>query len=260
MNAYNPQFHSIFCPFMHIAFFFSFATMSAEYSLSQLSFLAAVLVTGFLTVRVIIPPNHTPKDRVWGNDSLRFVSDAVFLNLAVSAVAGLILYYAVLCASPSPAAICPTEALGQRNVSLFTWSPVTAASFAAILLGAWIRMDAFSNLGKNFTFGLAKPSGLITDGVHAYMQHPSYTGMTLVAVGAAFTSLRYDSALACFVPPAYWPLVKTWGATVYIGAFLLLVVQLRVRVEEEEAMLKELFGKEWEEWHAKTKRFIPGVF
>jgi protein-S-isoprenylcysteine O-methyltransferase Ste14 len=32
------------------------------------------------------------------------------------------------------------------------------------------------------------------------------------------------------------------------------------RVHEEEAMMKETFGKEWEEWHKRTKRFIPGFF
>jgi protein-S-isoprenylcysteine O-methyltransferase Ste14 len=28
----------------------------------------------------------------------------------------------------------------------------------------------------------------------------------------------------------------------------------------EEAMMKEAFGKEWEEWNKKTWRFIPGLF
>ena len=28
----------------------------------------------------------------------------------------------------------------------------------------------------------------------------------------------------------------------------------------EEMMLRDTFGKEWEVWHAKTKRFIPGIF
>ena len=32
------------------------------------------------------------------------------------------------------------------------------------------------------------------------------------------------------------------------------------RVREEEVMLKGTFGKEWEDWHARTKRFVPGLF
>jgi len=32
------------------------------------------------------------------------------------------------------------------------------------------------------------------------------------------------------------------------------------RTLEEEDMLRKAFGKEWEEWHAKTARFVPGIF
>jgi len=32
------------------------------------------------------------------------------------------------------------------------------------------------------------------------------------------------------------------------------------RVIDEEEMLKKTFGKEWEEWSARTKRFIPWGF
>jgi protein-S-isoprenylcysteine O-methyltransferase Ste14 len=34
---------------------------------------------------------------------------------------------------------------------------------------------------------------------------------------------------------------------------------LFTRVKDEEEMLKGQFGKEWEEWHRSTKRFIPGI-
>jgi protein-S-isoprenylcysteine O-methyltransferase Ste14 len=33
-----------------------------------------------------------------------------------------------------------------------------------------------------------------------------------------------------------------------------------IRVKDEEAMLKREFGREWEEYHRKTKGFIPGIF
>lgn len=35
---------------------------------------------------------------------------------------------------------------------------------------------------------------------------------------------------------------------------------IRRRVMDEEGMLRGSFGKEWEEWHGRTKRFIPFVF
>lgn len=35
---------------------------------------------------------------------------------------------------------------------------------------------------------------------------------------------------------------------------------LGLRIRDEERMLRARFGTEWEEWHARTKRFVPGVF
>jgi len=32
------------------------------------------------------------------------------------------------------------------------------------------------------------------------------------------------------------------------------------RVQDEEMMLKNEFGKEWEHWHVRTSRMIPGLF
>jgi protein-S-isoprenylcysteine O-methyltransferase Ste14 len=35
---------------------------------------------------------------------------------------------------------------------------------------------------------------------------------------------------------------------------------MSARVRDEEAMLRGKFGREWEGWHRRTKRFIPFVF
>lgn len=227
----------------------------------QLSFFLVAAVVGYLIVRVITPPNATPEDdRAWRNDGMLF-KNAHFINFAVAANAVLVTHYAALTISPPSTLplLCPTEGSGQRNAALFTWSPLTAAVFLGVLVGAPLRLRAYSGLGENFTFGLAKPSGLITTGVYRYMQHPSYTGIITVSIAAFAVFLRFDGAVACFVPPAYWPLVQAWGPTAYTAGIVLVVQQLIMRVLQEEAMLKELFGKEWEEWHAKTARFIPGL-
>lgn len=235
--------------------------MPEDSSLSRFTFFATVLGAGFFTVRAISPPNRTPADRVWRKDVLRFASANVSVQRSVTFVSLLVLYYAALSISPPAVltAICPTEGTGQRNPALFTWSPITAFSFTAIALGVLLRRAAYSHLGKNFTFGLTKPHGLVTDGVYAYMRHPSYTGIALLGVACYCLFFRLDGAVACFVSPRYWPLVEVWGTLVYIGTGLLSAMGIGMRVVEEEAMLKELFGKKWEQWHVKTKRFIPGV-
>ncbi len=47
-----------------------------------------------------------------------------------------------------------------------------------------------------------------------------------------------------------------------IGYLLTIVIGfcvLAIRVRDEEALLKTTFGTEWEEYHRRTKRFIPGL-
>ncbi|KAJ6788661.1 hypothetical protein PWT90_04970 [Aphanocladium album] len=209
----------------------------------QLSFFAAAALSGYLTVRVIIPPNRTPADRAWRNDGLWFASSTAFVNLAIAVCASLAAYHAALTVSPPDtlARLCPFDVAGQRNPGLFTWTPVTAAAFLAVLVGAPLRLGAYSGLGENFTFGLAKPSGLVTDGVYAYVQHPSYTGLALVAAASLAVFLRLDGAAACVIPPQHWALVQAWSTAFYAGLALLIVQQMALRVTQEEAMLKELF-------------------
>jgi protein-S-isoprenylcysteine O-methyltransferase Ste14 len=35
---------------------------------------------------------------------------------------------------------------------------------------------------------------------------------------------------------------------------------LGMRIHDEEEMMRGEFGDEWEKWHKKTARLIPGVF
>lgn len=48
-----------------------------------------------------------------------------------------------------------------------------------------------------------------------------------------------------------------WVAMVVVGGAF---GGLAVRVRDEEGLLRREFGEEWVRWHAKTARFVPGVF
>ena len=50
-------------------------------------------------------------------------------------------------------------------------------------------------LGKNFTFGLVKPHGLLTNGIYAYIQHPRYSGLSLICVASFCLFLRLEGAV-----------------------------------------------------------------
>ena len=70
--------------------------------------------------------------------------------------------------------------------------------------------------------------------------------------------MRVDGVLGCSLGSG----VVGWQGWKFIGWGLIGfgVEAMRRRVVDEEAMLREKVGKEWEVWHKKTKRFIPFVF
>lgn len=39
----------------------------------------------------------------------------------------------------------------------------------------------------------------------------------------------------------------------------LMVLATVRRIKDEEVMMRREFGEEWERWHARTKRLVPGV-
>jgi protein-S-isoprenylcysteine O-methyltransferase Ste14 len=55
---------------------------------------------------------------------------------------------------------------------------------------------------------------------------------------------------------------EKFGMVFQIGYLFTVVVgcwALAKRVRNEEYMLKKTFGTEWEDYHRRTKRFLPGV-
>jgi len=70
--------------------------------------------------------------------------------------------------------------------------------------------------------------------------------------------MRVDGGLGCWLSGG----VVGWQGWRWVGWGLIAfgAEMVRRRVVDEEGMLREKVGKEWEVWHAKTKRFIPFVF
>jgi len=146
------------------------------------------------------------------------------------------------------------------NKWLFAWNPISAVVLGIMIISAIIRLRAFAELGENFTFTLQKPDRLRTDGLYAYVQHPSYTTVFVIAQSSAAWFFRLDGVLAMALPVA----LLRWQSYVHTGCFLVSAIcwslGLRLRAVEEEAMLKRTFGKEWIDWAAKTARFVPGIY
>ncbi|KAI9367769.1 hypothetical protein BJX61DRAFT_551089 [Aspergillus egyptiacus] len=218
------------------------------------------LVAGYVAARCLSSPNKATT--LHTTDRIRFVTTypAVVFTHAFNLVA---LYQALVTlfstSSPTDRAvidrICPyPQHLDPDRVS---WNLHTVGSLAIFAVGAYIRLQAYGGLGRNFTFQLAAPDRLVTTGVYQYLQHPSYTGMVLVLLG--YLSLlvnRLDTPIACWIPDEILAPLRQWGVVLALADAALTISLLGVRIRDEERMLKEKFGREWEEWHARTARRV----
>lgn len=225
-----------------------------DLSIQNTSLVAAITLCAYLIYLCAKTPNPNPATSTV-KDRIAFVADTS--KLSPFLLLFIWLYHCVLILFPNDrASICLNANL--LNEGLFTWSWMSITFVATILIAAPIRLLAYAQLGKNFTFRLNKPKSLITSGMYAYVQHPSYTTLFLVNVASAFFWMRLDGISACYLPSI---LVSakglSWVAGLAMSVFATL--GLWVRVKDEEAMLKNEFGKEWVEYHRKTKRFIPGI-
>jgi protein-S-isoprenylcysteine O-methyltransferase Ste14 len=216
---------------------------------------SAIILVSYLTLRVFTPPNPTPtnstaKDRIFFY-STNFIGARQLFVILLGAYHGYIaLTY------PSPPNFCPRPE--NLNPNLFTWSPTSIICTTLILIAAPIRLLAFKQLGPNFTFKLAQPKNLVTTGLYKYVQHPSYITNITVMMANSYLIWRRDGVLACWLSESV--LNSGWWKVVAVFFWGVAILAMRMRIVDEEKMMKETFGKEWEVWHARTKRFIPGVF
>ncbi|KAK0105276.1 hypothetical protein ONS95_004339 [Cadophora gregata] len=214
------------------------------------------LLASYLSLQCFTPPNKNPSSAV--PDRITPFTSPTFILVRRLSVVLVGVHHAMLVLNPvSPSYIlCPNPA--SMNLSLFTWTRHSAICLALIIVFAPMRLLAFAQLGKNFTFKLAKPQKLVTTGLYAYVQHPSYTANVIVAVANVLLFERPDGLAGCWLSEGVAK--SAWWSVVGCGLAAAAVYAASVRVADEEKMLKETFGKEWEVWHQKTKRFVPGVY
>jgi len=125
------------------------------------------------------------------------------------------------------------------------------------------------HLGKMYTWEtsfLRNEHQLVTDGPYGFVRHPGYTGLLLVCTGyAAFLLIPGTVGRECLwafgggsMTPSniLWLLYPMLLIPWYIDTLVFLIR----RSWEEDALMKKMFGKEWEEWRGRVRwRVLPGV-
>lgn len=152
----------------------------------------------------------------------------------------------------------------QAVARVSSLSPGFCIGVCLVLAGSLIRVHCYRVLGRFFTFELSirEKHRLITTGPYAIIRHPSYTGVIVYLIGIVICFLHRDSWLvACsgWLPhDEHLSNQVLWGLRVCLplSSFL-----MRFRINDEDAMLKKNFGKEWEDWASRVPyKVIPWVY
>ena len=228
--------------------------------LSALSLTLFILIITYVTSFCFTPP--IPNSDNLNETNRNSFANKLLLYYCCSAIVMLIsIYHALLCLTyPAPPSIlCPSPS--NLSPKLFTWSPHTSLCIALILISGQAMLMCFNQLGPISNFGLTTPKKLITTGLYSWLQHPYYTANFVIFLTNGALFQRRDGVVACWLPESIVDGEK-FGMTLQIGYLLTVVVgcwALAKRTRNEEAMLRRTFGTEWDEYHRRTKRFLPGV-
>lgn len=139
--------------------------------------------------------------------------------------------------------IFAAERLGQDDPVPWPGSRIWPLVVGLGLIAAGVGMRAWSiaTLGRFFQYRIEVQSDhyVVSDGPYRYVRHPSYSGMLLVLVGIA---LATGDVLSLLV------------------VVLLSGIGLAVRIHAEERQLTDALGAQYENFAARRKRLVPGVW
>ena len=110
-----------------------------------------------------------------------------------------------------------------------------------IFVGIIIRFIAIKQLGRFFTVDVTirKDHQLIQSGFYKHLRHPSYTGSLLSFLGFGLSLNNWLSLAIVFIPT---------------------LITFIYRMNIEEKVLTEQFGKLYSDYLDKTKRLIPFIY
>ncbi|TBU47721.1 hypothetical protein BD309DRAFT_987847 [Dichomitus squalens] len=141
-------------------------------------------------------------------------------------------------------------------------SPIYLAGCILLVSSGVIRQWCYDTLGTFFTFQLAlfKEHKLVTSGPYAIVRHPSYTSLVMGRLGLALVQVFPGSYLH------ESGLLETRSVAILVGLWELWIIAIVVevitrRVPREDGVLRQEFGRQWDEWAKTTPyKLIPYVY
>ncbi|RDB19865.1 Protein-S-isoprenylcysteine O-methyltransferase B [Hypsizygus marmoreus] len=148
-----------------------------------------------------------------------------------------------------------------ETVANLHFTPFSVTGMVIIIAATMLRILCYRTLKKFFTFhiSLRKDHQLITTGPYSVVRHPSYTALIAVAFGL----VGWYGAEGSWVRES--GLLDTVAGKVFASAFTVACVAntlgLVQRTVVEDKMLRNVFGKTWDEWAQRVPyRLIPGIY
>ena len=112
---------------------------------------------------------------------------------------------------------------------------------ALIATGVGLRAWSIATLGRFFQYRITVQAEhrVVAEGPYRYVRHPSYSGLALVLLGIAVAA----GDVLSIVPAAV------------LGG-----IGLAIRIRAEERQLIDALGPEYEQFAARRKRLVPGIW
>lgn len=154
----------------------------------------------------------------------RDFGERMALNIAVVGVIGIPLVYLLT---------------GLLNYADYPFQPWAGWVGTLVLIAfLWLFYESHRILGKNWsiTLEIREEHKLVEDGIYGYVRHPMYSAFWLWAISQAFLFPNWivgGAGMFCF-------------AVLYFS-----------RVGKEEAMMRQNFGAEYDQYCSRTGRVLP---
>jgi protein-S-isoprenylcysteine O-methyltransferase Ste14 len=150
--------------------------------------------------------------------------------------------FAILCLQMISLAMVVAAPFGDRR-DLATFGDSNLLRFSGLALfaaGMGLMLWAEATLGRFFSVQVTIQEGhrLVVDGPYHLIRHPRYLGIIVFAIGL---SLAF----------------RSWLGLVFVG---MLIPVLLWRIHDEETLMHEEFGQDWETYSRHTWRLIPYIY